>query len=119
MKFICGILSLIFLVVSVASFAVVLWNDIGHGFPYDMNHQRLGSLPFIFIGICFIFFQLSLRGPWPQRIKGILLGTAFALWGSEIFLPKGNWLTVLDNVVITIFLVDLGMIVVGHFLEKK
>jgi hypothetical protein len=119
MKFICGILSLLFLTLSVVSFAVLWWSDLGHGFQYDSDHQRLGSLPFIFIGISFIAFQLSLPGPWKERIKGLLLGLAFALWGSEIFLPKGNWLTVLDNLVIAIFIVDLGLIVVGHFRANK
>jgi hypothetical protein len=119
MKFIFGILSLLFLTISVLSFGAVWCSDIRHGFDYDLDHQRLGSLPFIFIGISFITFQLSLPGPWKERIKGLLLGLAFALWGSEIFLPKGNWLTVLDNLVIAIFIVDLGLIVVGHFRASK
>jgi hypothetical protein len=119
MKFIFGILSLLFLTISVLSFGAVWCSDIRHGFDYDLDHQRLGSLPFIFIGISFITFQLCLPGPLKERIKGLLLGVAFALWGSEIFLPKGNWLTVLDNLVIAIFIVDLGLIVVGHFRSNK
>jgi hypothetical protein len=119
MKLILGILSLLFLVMSVISFGFVWWSDVGRGFSYDAEHQRIGSLPFIFIGICFIAFQISLGAPWKERIKGLLLGAAFTLWGSEIFLPKSNWLTIVDNAVIAIFLIDLGLIVGGHFVKKK
>jgi hypothetical protein len=119
MKVICRFLSLLFLIASLASFLAVLFCDVRQGFRYDANHLRMGSLPFIFIGISFICYQLSLHGPWRQRIKGLLLGLAFALWGSEQFLHASIWLTLLDNLVIAIFIVDLGLIVGGHVLKDN
>ena len=79
----------------------------------------MGSPPFIFIGLAFMAYQLSLSCPWPRRVKGLLLGAAFALWGSEQFLAASPWLTLMDNLVIGIFVVDLGVIVAGRLFEKE
>jgi hypothetical protein len=36
------------------------------------------------------------------------------LWGSEQFLAASRWVTLMDSAVITIFVVDLGLIVLDH-----
>jgi formate-dependent nitrite reductase membrane component NrfD len=112
-------LSSFLLLVALASMAVLWWQDAGRAFQYDAAHQRAGSLPFIFIGISFITFQLSLERPWHKQVKGLLLGAAFALWGTEQFIQPCRWLTVLDDVVIGIFVVDLGVTICGRFFVKK
>lgn len=119
MKFIYRVLSILFLASSLISFVTLLCYDARQDFRYDASHLRMGSFPFIFIGISFICYQLSLHRPWRQRIKGLLLGLAFALWGSEQFLHASMGLTLLDNVVIAIFIVDLGLIVGGQFLKEN
>jgi hypothetical protein len=95
------------------------WSDARHDMVYDARHGRMGALPFIFIGLSFICFQLSLPGASTGRVRGLMLGLAFALWGSEQFLPASGWLTLLDNLVITIFVVDLGLIMGSHFCRGK
>ena len=119
MKVIYRALSILCLVSSLVSFVILLCCDARQDFRYDASHLRMGSFPFIFIGISFICFQLSLQRPWRQRIKGLLLGLAFALWGSEQFLHANVWLTMLDNLVIGIFIVDIGLIVGGNFLKTE
>ena len=112
-------LSSFFLLIALACLAALWRHDSRHGFHYDAAHLRAGSPPFIFIGIAFITFQLSLQIPWRKQVKGLLLGAAFALWGAEQFIQPGCWLTVLDDVVIGIFVVDLGITICGRFFVKK
>ncbi|MEI7533620.1 MAG: hypothetical protein WCK57_04570 [Verrucomicrobiae bacterium] len=112
-------LSIILLSLSVISFVILWKHDIQNGFQYDTTHLRMGSPPFIFIGLAFIAYQLGRSCSWHARIKGLLLGAAFALWGSEQFLPATRWLTLMDNLVIGIFVVDLGIIVAGQLFKKE
>ncbi len=107
------------LALSVFSFAILWKHDVQNAFHYDAAHLRMGSPPFILIGLAFIAYQLSQSCPWRQRVKGLLLGVAFALWGSEQFLPASSWLTLMDDIVIGIFVVDLGVIVAGRLFKKE
>ena len=113
-KKICFYLSHLLLVASVAGVAGLWWGDAASGFKFDASHARRGSIPFILLGFAFMAYQLSLNISWPQRLKGLLLGVAFALWGSEQFLPPGPGLTLMDNAVVILFVVDLSLIIAGH-----
>jgi CDP-diglyceride synthetase len=113
------ILSSFFLLIAFVCFAVLWWHDICDGFHYDAAHVREGAPPFIFIGLSFITFQLSQQSLGRQQVKGLLLGAAFALWGTEQFIQPGLWLTILDDLVIGVFVADLGAIMCGHFLKKN
>jgi CDP-diglyceride synthetase len=113
------VLSFVFLLTALLCFAALWWHDICHGFHYDAAHARKGSPPFIFIGLSFIAFQLSQKKQGLQQVKGLLLGAAFALWGTEQFIQPGLWLTILDDLVIGVFVADLGAIMCGQFLKKN
>jgi hypothetical protein len=67
----------------------------------------------ILIGCSCACLQLISRRPRQELVKGILLGSAFALWGVEQLLPTGRWTTAMDTAVISIFVVDLGMIIIN------
>ena len=78
------------------------------------SHQHIGALPLILIGFSYISLQLSGKRQPVERAKGLLLGLAFVLWGGEQFLPPSEWVTVMDSLVITIFVVDLALIINVH-----
>ncbi len=63
------------------------------------------------IGASYVSLQLSGNRRWRERLKGILLGTGFLLWGSEQFLPAGPLVTIMDTVVVLIFVSDLGLLI--------
>ena len=112
-------LSVFLLALSVVSFAILWKHDVQTEFHYNAVHLRNASPPIIFIGLAFIAYQLSRSCPWRQRIQGLLLGAAFALWGCEQFLPAGPWLTLMDDLVIGIFVLDLGIIMASQLLKKE
>jgi len=99
---------------------LVLWTiDGARGLLDDAKHIQLDAPPILFIGLAYICFQLSLVTPWSQKIKGILLGLAFTIWGSEQFLPTGCLMTILDDFAMSIFVVDLGLIIMGEYRKKS
>ena len=76
------------------------------------------ALPLILIGLSYMSFQLSVERGRSERAKGLLLGLAIVLWGTEQLLPPSAWVTVMDSLVITIFVVDLALIIVEHLKHK-
>jgi len=48
----------------------------------------------------------------------VLLGLAFVLWGGGQLLPPTSRVTIMDASVVTIFVVDLSLIIVEHLRRK-
>ncbi|HEV8073151.1 MAG TPA: hypothetical protein VGP21_03380 [Opitutaceae bacterium] len=93
---------------------VLLSSDVSHDLRLTSFHQQSSALALILIGASYISLQLSAKRRWNEKLKGISLGFAFVLWGSEQFLPASRLVTLLDSAVITIFVVDLGLIILDH-----
>ncbi len=111
-------LSIIFFTLALAGVAVLWLSDASHRLLPNPGHSRLGAVPLISIALSYISFQLSDRRKLAERSKGLLLGFAFLIWGCEQLLPPSPWVTVIDNLVITIFVVDLALIVIEHLRRK-
>ena len=110
--------SVVFFSLALLGVATLLFSDALHHLQFTSRHQQLGALPLILIGLSYISFQLSARRQSSERIKGLLLGLAFVLWGGEQLLPPSAWVTVMDSLVITIFVVDIALIIIEHFRRK-
>lgn len=97
----------------------LLWeSDARHAFRLTLLHQQVGAWALILIGSSYILLQLALGRRGSEALKGIALGTAFVLWGGEQFLAPGPAVTAIDSVVITIFVVDLSLIVIGQLRSR-
>lgn len=81
-------------------------------------HQHLAAMPLLLIGLSYLCLQMSARRPRGELIKGLLLGLAFVLWGSELLLPPTPLVTLMDGLVVTIFVVDLSFIILEHLQRK-
>lgn len=110
--------SVIFFSLALLGVATLFLSDARHHLQFNSSHQQFGALPLIFIGLSYISFQLSARRQRGERVKGLLLGLAFVLWGGEQLLPPSAWVTVMDSLVITIFVVDIALIIIEHFKRK-
>jgi hypothetical protein len=107
-------LSAILFLLALAALLWLLVPDLWISFRPSLRHQHAGALALIFVGASFICLQFSIDRGWKERLKGFLLGLAFALWGGEQFLPLGSVVTAIDTLVIAIFVVDLGLVIAGH-----
>ena len=103
---------------ALAGIAVLWVTDALHAYRFTLFHQQAGALALILIGSSYISLQLIRRRRGAEALKGVFLGAAFVLWGAEQFLPPGPWVTVVDSLVITIFVVDLSLIVIGQLRSK-
>jgi hypothetical protein len=107
-------LSSVFFGLALLALAWLLVPDLWVSFRPSPRHQQAGALALAFLGISFVCLQLGAGTPWKERIKGMLLGLAFVLWGGEQFMPPGAAVTAIDSAVITIFVVDLGLVIAGR-----
>jgi len=111
--------SVLFFALALAGIAILWIADSLHALRFTPFHQRAGALALILIGISYIALQLSLRRGRGETLKGIFLGAAFVLWGGEQFVPSGPLMTAMDSAVITIFVVDLSLIIVGEVRRRN
>ncbi len=111
-------LSVIFFVLALGSIGILLIFDMVNHLQFGFIHQRAGALSLMLIGTSYISLQFSLKRGWDEMLKGLLLGIAFLLWGGEQFVPSGPLMTTMDSIVITIFVVDLSLIIAQHLKHK-
>jgi len=107
-----------FLLAALAGIASLLAGDAWNSLTPTVLHHRAGALSLMLIGLSYISLQLSAPRATRELITGLLLGIAFLMWGGEEFAPPGPLVTLMDSAVVTIFVVDLGVIVAGHLKRR-
>jgi hypothetical protein len=105
------VLSGILFALALLALAFLLFSDLGAHFRPSAQHQPVAALALIFAGLSFLCLQWGSDDRWKEKLKGILLGVAFVLWGGEQFLPAGSCVTAADSAVVIIFVADLGLVV--------
>jgi hypothetical protein len=80
------------------------------GWALVMN-VPLSALPLLLAGSSYLVLQAILRPRPFELLKRLMLGTAFLLWGIVQVMPANNLTTELGNVVIALYVVDLGLII--------
>jgi peptidoglycan/LPS O-acetylase OafA/YrhL len=111
-------LSLLLLISALAGTVMLVLMDALNHLRLTFMHQRTGALAFMLIGASYICLLLSARRPWRENLKGMLLGVGFLLWGCEQFLQPGPLVTVMDSLVVMIFVADLSLIIVGRLQHR-
>ena len=111
-------LSAFLLISALAGLATLLVFDALNHLRLTPFHQRTGALSFMLIGASYISLQLSTGRRWREMIKGVLLGIGFFLWGCEQFMPPGPLVTVMDSLVVLIFVSDLGLVILDRLKHR-
>jgi len=112
-------LSALLLISALAGLALLVGLDAVNHLRLTPGHQRVGAWSFMLIGISYISLQLSDGGRRPEQFKGVLLGLGFLFWGGEQFLPRGPLATLLDCLVVLIFVSDLAWVIAGRLRRKE
>jgi hypothetical protein len=70
-------------------------------------HFYLCALPLAFAGAGYALLQILFRPPLATLLKRLLLAATFLLWAVEQLLPPGRAATLLSDVVIAAYVLDL------------
>src|SRR6267142_960556 len=103
--------SAILFISALAALITLLASDALNQLRLTELHRQAGALSFMLIGASYVGLQLSSTRPVNETLKELLLGIAFLLWGAEQFLPPSRWVTVMDTLVVLIFVTDLSLII--------
>jgi hypothetical protein len=76
-----------------------------------VKNLPLSALPLLLAGSSYIILQAILRPRPLELLKRLMLGTAFLLWGVVQLMRASDLATELGNLVIALYVVDLGLIV--------
>jgi hypothetical protein len=102
--------------VGVASLvAVVLllaWDSFPKLFPRGA-HNLLGALPLALIAVAYLIYQAARRPGRAEIFKAILLALAFLLWAANQFWPDAACATLLNDLAIALFVLDVFFVMIG------
>ena len=82
-----------------------------------LGHAPLSAMPLLLIGSAYVGLQALLRPVGIELLKRLLLGSAFLLWGVVQLMPPSVVATDLGDLVIALYVLDLGLIIRGELQE--
>lgn len=92
---------------------------IGDFFFTRWPHAPISAAPLLLIGAAYLGFQI-LTQPRPLDLfKALIVSTAFILWGVDQLLPTGWSATTLGDIVIILYVVDLGWMMIDRLKQKE
>ena len=81
-------------------------------FP-DGFHDILAAFPLATIAIAYLVYQAAHRPAPGELLKAILLAIAFLLWAANQFWPDWHFATLLNDLAIGLFVLDVFLVIVG------
>lgn len=76
-----------------------------------LGHAPLSALPLLLAGTSYMALQALLRPEPAELVRRLMLGAAFLLWGIVQLMPPSGLATDLGDLVIALYVLDLGLMV--------
>ena len=96
------------IVLALMASAALLLADLAPQMSMGMPHAPVSAAPLLLIGAASLGFQIVTRPRLLERFKAFLVSLAFILWGIDQMLPPGWLTTTIGDVVIVLYVIDLG-----------
>lgn len=91
---------------------LIAWDAYPRAFP-ARAHDLLGALPLALIAVTYLLYQAVRRTRPAEFLKAMILAAAFLLWAANQFWPKSSSATLLNDLAIALFVIDVFLIVAG------
>ena len=98
-------------VLALAAGVTLLTRDV---FLIGLPHAPVSAAPLLFTGAAYLGFQVLLRPKPLALFKALIVSSAFILWGVDQLLPVGWVATTLGDIVITLYVLDLGWMMIDR-----
>jgi hypothetical protein len=92
-------------VIALVTGAILLVSDL---FWTSFPHTLISAAPLLCIGLAYLGFQVLIRPKLLNLFKAFILSSAFIMWGIDQLLPAGWTATTLGDIVIVLYVLDLG-----------
>jgi hypothetical protein len=87
-----------------------LVQDVAPGLTGFLRHSWLAASALLFAGTACLGFASAFRANTREVIMRVSLGSAFILWGIQQLLAEGRVAVVLGDIVIVLFVIDVGAV---------
>jgi len=104
------------IVLALAAGFILLARDV---FLTGLPHAPVSAAPLLLIGTAYLGFQAHLRPKPLDLLKALIVSSAFILWGVDQLLPIGWVATTLGDVVITLYVLDLGWMMMDRLKQRE
>jgi hypothetical protein len=84
-----------------------------------LPHAPVSAAPLLFIGTAYLGLQVLLRPKPLDLFKALIVSSAFILWGVDQLLPGGRVATTLGDVVITLYVLDVGWVIIDRLKQRN
>jgi hypothetical protein len=108
----------IVIVLAFSSGVVLLANDVPW-LPFTpLAHAPVSAVPLLLIGLAALGFQFVIRPSLLDLFKAMIVSLAFLLWGIDQLLPAGWLATTVGDLVIVLYVIDLGWMMVDRLKQQ-
>ncbi len=112
-------MTVLIILLALLSGATLLLNDVPWTQGLLLAHAPISALPLIFIGLASLTFQLIVRPGWLDLAKALIVSSAFLLWGIDQLLSPGWLATTLGDIVIVLYVIDLGWMMLERLKQTR
>ena len=88
-------------------------------FATVLPHAPVSASPLLLIGAAYLGFQALTRPKPLDLLKALIVSAAFILWGIDQLLPQGWFATTLGDVVIALYVLDLGWMMLASLSKRR
>jgi hypothetical protein len=96
------------IVLALGSGAFLLCTDLFWSPGAPFGHAPVSAAPLLLIGLAACVFQFFTRPKPLDLFKALIVSAAFLFWGVDQLLPPGWFATTLGDLVIVLYVIDLG-----------
>ena len=77
------------------------------------------AFPLLFVGASYASLQFGAPSTWREKVLGLSVGVAFMMWGGEQFVPQANVRALMEDGVMFLFVLDLGLVIFNRLKERR
>jgi hypothetical protein len=96
----------------------LLTSDTKIHIPTGFSAPAMSAAALLLVGVSLLIVQIILRPRWTELLKNTLLAAAFLLWGVVQLMEASSLSRSLGNVVIALYVLDLGWVVLASVIPS-